>query len=223
MATTTTILDGINADAVAFRQARSRYDKAFRLLRMTTPAVEPEHFWPMADAFRMLVLRTMQHRTEGVSDAAADEFMRQAVIGQSSWGLPAAVHFAISYGDYQRKAYAGGDGCRFSFDRGDDGYGDLMDSVVLLGREFNDRLHAGRFYDLRDFNEAVDEQCYASVTAKDFLFQYADDPVGNRASLGSRLRKFILEGENYCGMMLCDAAQKWIALEAVRGTKEDEE
>jgi len=223
MTTTTNILDGIASDAVAFSHARSRYDKAFRLLRMTTPAVEPEHFWPMADAFRMLVLRTMQHRTEGVSDAAADEFMRQAVIGQSSWGLPAAVHFAISYGDYQRKAYAGGDGCRFSFGRGDDGYGDLMDSVVLLGREFNERLHAGRFYDLSDFNAAVKERCDSAVTASDFPFQYSDAPDSHRAAMASRLRKFILQGENYCGMMLCDAAQKWIALEAVRGTKEDDE
>ena len=223
MTMTTSILDGIAADAVAFRQAQAKYDKAFRLLRMTTPAVEPEHFWPMADAFRLFILRTMNYRAEGVSEAAADEFMRQASIGQSPLDLAAAVHFAISYGTYQRHAYAGGDKCRFSFDRGDDGYGDLMDAVVILGREFNERLHAGRFYDLSDFNKAVDEQCHASVTAEDFPFQYADDPVGNRTSLASRLRKFILQGENYCGMMLCDEAQKWIALKAPRGTQEDDE
>jgi hypothetical protein len=165
----------------------------------------------------------MNYRAEGVSEAAADEFMRQASIGQSPWDLAAAVHFALSYDTYKRHAYAGGDKCRFSFDRGDDGYGDLMDAVVLLGREFNEDLHASRFSDLPDFTEAVSGQCHASVTAKDFPFQYADDPVGKRTSLASRLRKLILQGENYCGMMLCDAAQKWIALEAPRGTQEDDE
>jgi hypothetical protein len=223
MTKTISILDGILADATAFRQAQARYDKAFRMLKITTPAMQASDFWPMADAFRLTILRTMNYRTEGVTEAAADEFMRQAAIGESPWGLPAAVHFALSYDTYKRHAYAGGDKCRFSFDRGDDGYGDLMDAVVLLGREFNEDLHASRFSDLPDFTEAVSDQCHASVTAKDFPFQYADDPVGNRTSLASRLRKFILQGENYCGMMLCDAAQKWIALEAMRGTKEDEE
>jgi hypothetical protein len=223
MTKTISILDVVNADAVAFRRAQAKYDKAFRLLKITTPELQPADFWPMADAFRLTILRTMNYRTEGVTEAAADEFMRQAAIGQSPWDLAAAGHFALSYDTYKRHAYAGGDKCRFSFDRGDDGYGDLMDAVVLLGRDFNERLHAGRFYDLSDFNKAVDTQCHASVTADAFPFQYADDPVGNRTSLASRLRKLILQGENYCGMMLCEAAQKWIALEAVRGTKENDE
>jgi hypothetical protein len=207
MTETTSILDGINADAVAFRQAQAKYDKAFRLLKITTPEIQAADFWPMVDAFRLTILRTMNYRTEGVTEAAADEFMRQASIGESPWGLPAAVHFALSYDTYKRHAYAGGDRCRFSFDRGDDGYGDLMDAVVLLGREFNERLHASRFYDLKDFNAAVEEQCAISSAT---------------AAVASRLRTFILQGENYCGMMLCDAAQKWIALEAMRGTKENE-
>jgi hypothetical protein len=82
MTTTTNILDGIAADALAFSQARSRYDKAFRMLRMTTPAVEPEHFWPMADAFRLTILRTMNYRAEGVSEAAADELQAILALAQ---------------------------------------------------------------------------------------------------------------------------------------------
>jgi len=203
MTKTTSILDRINADAVAFRQAQAKYDKAFRLLKITTPEIQAADFWLMVDAFRLTILRTMNYRTEGVTEAAADEFMRQAAIGESPWGLPAAVHFALSYDTYKRHAYSGGDGCGFDFGRGDDGYGDLMDAVVLLGREFNERLHASRFYDLKDFNAAVEERCAIHSA--------------------SRLRKFILQGENYCGMMLCDAAQKWIALEAMRGTKENDE
>jgi len=223
MTKTISVLDQVTAEAVAFRRAKAQYDKAFRRLKITTPEIQPTDFWPMADAFRLTILRTMLYRAEGVAEAAADEFMRQAVVGQSPWDLAAAVHFALSYDTYKRHAYAGGDKCRFSFDRGDDGYGDLMDAVVLLGREFNERLHAGRFYDLPDFVAAVKERCDSAVTASDFPFQYSDDPDSRRVALVSRLRKCVLQGENYCGMMLCDAAQKWIALEAPRGTQEDDE
>jgi hypothetical protein len=221
MPKTTSILDGINDEALAFRRAQSKYDKAFRSFLMTTPRLSPEHFWPMLDAFRLTVLRTMMLR-EKVAEAAADEFMRDAKVNKGPGGLAAAVHFAISYRDFVRKAYSGGDKCNFSFERGDDGYSDLMDAVVLLGREFNERLYARRFYDLSDFKQAVDEHCHASVTAEDFPFQYADDPVGNRTSLAGRLRKFVLHGENYFSMSLEGAAQKWVALAASDAAKEND-
>jgi hypothetical protein len=220
--TTTDILDGINAQARAFKQAEAQYEKAFRLFSIDVPPLSPEHFWPMADAFRLIVLRTMQYGHERVADVAADEFFRQAVTGQSPYDLSATVHFALSYRKFSVKAYAGGDECGFGFGRGDDGYCDLMDSVVLLGREFNERLHVGRFYDLSYFNKAVDGCCHASVQATDFPFEYTDDPVGNRASLASRLRKLILYGENYFAMFLEDAAQVRVASEAMQKTRGEE-
>jgi hypothetical protein len=220
MSVTTDILDGINAEALAFQKAKARYEKEFRLFKCDVPPLSPEHFWPMVDTFRKVLLRTMLHRQERVAELAAEEFFRLAVIGESPWSLSAAVHFALSYRHYDTLAYAGGAKCKFGFDRGDDGYGDLMDAVIILGREFNERLHGGRFYDLADFNSRLDAMCTASVSAGEFPFTYADDPVGNRLSLASRLRKLISHGENYFSMSLEDEAEKRVAAAALQNERD---
>lgn len=220
MSVTIDILDGINAEALAFQKAKARYEKEFLRFKCGVPPLPPGHFWPMADALRKVLLKTMLHRQERVAEAAADEFFRLAVIGELQWQLPAAVHFALSYRHYQQLAYDGGDECKFSFDRGDDGYGDLMDAVVILGREFNERLHAGRFYDLADFSGAVGDACSASVSAGEFPFTYTDDPVGKRMTLASRLRAMIVHGENYFAMSLEDEAEKRVASEALKNERD---
>jgi hypothetical protein len=211
MTVTTDILDSINAEALAFKKAKAQYDDAFLTFKAGVPPLAPDHFWPMADAFRQVVLRTMVYRQERVAEAAADEFFRLAVIGELQWQLPAAVHFALSYRHYKQLAYAGGDECKFSFDRGDDGYGDLMDAVVILGREFNERLHAGRFYDLPDFNQAVSDACAASVSAGEFPFTCA---ASARTALESKLRGLIVRGENYFAMSLEDEAANRVVIHA---------
>jgi hypothetical protein len=222
MTVTIDILDGINAEALAFQKAKARYEKEFRRFKCGVTPLSPEHFWPMADVFRKVLLKTMAYRQERVAEAAADEFFRLAVIGELQWQLPSAVHFALSYRHYQQLAYAGGDECKFSFDRGDDGYGDLMDAVVSLGREFNERLHAGRFYDLPDFNQAVSDACAASISVDEFPFTYADDPVGNRMALEGKLRGLIVRGENYFAGTLEDEAERRVASEALRNERESD-
>ncbi len=219
MTKTTDILDGINAEALAFQQAKARYEKEFRRFKCGVPPLSPDHFWPMADVFRKVVLKTMLYRHERVAEAAADEFLRLAANGESPWSVSTAVHFCLSYDHYKSLAYKGGDACKFGFDRGDDGYGDLMDAVVLLGREFNERLHAGRFYDLTDFNSAADDLCNTIVSAGEFPFTYADDPTGKRVALASRLRTMILRGENYFAMSLEDEAARRVALEAIKAER----
>ena len=219
MTETTDILEGINAEALEFQQAKARYENAFRTFHSGVKPMDADTFWPMADVFRKVVLKTMLHRQERVGVLASEEFLRLAAIGESPWSVSAAVHFCLSYHHYKRLAYAGGDECRFGFDRGDDGYGDLMDAVVLLGREFNERLHAGRFYDLTEFSKAVEDLCYASVAASEFPFTYADDPTGQRMSLASRLRVMILRGENYFAMSLEEAAAERVAVEAIRAER----
>ena len=216
MSATTDILDGINAEALAFHQAKARYEEEFRRFKCEVPPLYPKHFWPMADAFRKVVLGTMLSRQERISELAADEFLRLAAIGDSRWSLSETVHFCLSYRHYERMAYDGGDACKFGFDRGDDGYGDLMDAVVILGREFNERLHAGRFY---NFSQAVSDACVASVTATDFPLQYCDDPAAKRTALASRLRVMVLFGENYFAMSLEDEAEKWVAVEALQNSR----
>jgi hypothetical protein len=214
MTVTTDILDSINAEALAFKQAKAQYDDAFRSFKAGVPPLAPDQFWPMADTLRQVVLRTMVYRTERIGVLAAEEFMRLAVIGSLPWSLSAAVHFCLSYRHYKFLAYAGGDECKFSFDRGDDGYGDLMDAVVLLGREFNQQLYAGRFYDLPDFHKAVSQLCQASVTAEDFDFPYSQWPGAEREALAARFCTLVLGGENYFAMSLEDEAANRVVIHA---------
>lgn len=223
MTKTIDILDAINDHALVFQQAKARYENAFRTFHAGVPPLAPEVFWPMVDAFRRVVLHTMVHRQELVVVRAAEEFLRLAAIGQSQWSVSAAVHFCLSYRHYVRLAHAGGNKCKFSFDRGDDGYGDLMDAVVILGQDFNKQLYAGRFYDLSDFHEAVRQVSAACVPPGEFPFTYAKDPIGSRASLAKRLCDMVRRGENYFAMSLEEAAAERVAVEAMKTSRMQEE
>lgn len=183
--------DTIMAQAAAFKEARSQFDEQFMDWSRGVPPLAPEHFWPMVDEFRKVLLDTMQYRKEGFVDSAANEFIRRAAVNGGD--IAAAVHFALSWGHYSRRAYACGDKAGFSFDRGDDGYGDLMDAVPLMGQAFNDKLGLGRFHSLREFNEQVDATCDVA---------------------GRVLKDVVLHGENYFSMCLKDAAQKWVVIES---------
>jgi len=190
--TTRSILDGtIMAQAAAFKEARSQFDEQFMDWSRGIPPLAPEHFWPMVDQFRKVLLDTMQYRKEGFVEAAANEFIRLAAVNGGD--IAAAVHFALSWSHYKGKAYAAGDELGFSFDRGDDGYGDLMDAVPLLGQVFNERLELGKFHTLREFNEQVDAVCDVA---------------------GRVLKNVVLHGENYFSMCLRDEAQKWVVIES---------
>jgi hypothetical protein len=192
MATTTSILsDTIMAQAKAFKEARSQFDEQFMDWSRGIPPLAPEHFWPMVDDFRKVLLDTMRYRKEGFVEAAAEEFLRLAVVNGGD--LAAAVHFALSWSHYRGKAYAAGDELGFSFERGDDGYGDLMDAVPLLGQEFSRKLETGWFGNLREFNEKVDAVCDVA---------------------GRVLKDVVLHGENYFASSLQDAAQKWVVIES---------
>jgi hypothetical protein len=84
MAQATSILTGdIMGQAHAFREARSHFDEEFMDWARGIPPLAPEHFWPMVAEFREVLLKTMQYRKEGYVKAAANEFMRLAVVNAS--------------------------------------------------------------------------------------------------------------------------------------------
>jgi hypothetical protein len=203
MATTTSILtDDILRQANAFREARSLFDEQFMDWSRGIPPLAPEHFWPMVDQFRKVVMDTMRYTKESVGKKAANEFLRLAAVEQGD--IAAAVHFALSWWHYKGKAYAAGDNAGFSFERGDDSYGDLMDALPLLGQSVNRKLTLGKFDSLREFNEQVRATCGA---------------VGG--PMAESLEKLVLYGENYFAMSLNEAAQKWVVIES-RNRKDGE-
>jgi hypothetical protein len=220
MSTTTSILtDGFMAQALAYQQAATSYNKEFRLFLHSVPPMAPDFFWPMVDKFRADVLSAMIYRRERFAEHAADEFLRRAQFGTDSFAE--AVHFALSWRDYKDRAYECGDRFRFSWNRGDDGYGDLMDAVVLLGRDFNERLAAGTFRSLDWFELEAEKSCIAAAAGTAGLSHFDCDggvvsTHSDRLALARRLREVVLHGENYFAMSLEDEAQKRIAYEAAR-------
>jgi len=200
MATTTSILTNeIMAQAKAFSEARSAWEDQFNAYAHGVPPLAPEHFWPMVEDFRKVLLDTLSYRRERTGKAAANEFMRQIVVGQLDYSFAAGVHFCLSWDRYEAKAYAAGDRAGFSFDRGDDSYGDLMDALPILGQDTFDKLVAGKFASLREFNESVDAACDQA---------------------GRVLVNAVLHGENYFAMHLEEAAQKWLVLESRKNGKD---
>ena len=169
---TTSILTGdIMGQASAFREARSQFGKQFRDWSIGIPPLEPEHFWPMAKKFLNVVISTMCYSKESAGEKAADEFMRLAAVNDGD--IAAAVHFALSWRHYKGKVYEAGDKAGFSFCRGDDSYGDLMDALPLMGQEVNEGL-AG-FRSLNDFDQSVMDVCKEAV--RHLSFAHHDDPV----------------------------------------------
>jgi len=190
---TSILTSKIMKQAKAFSDARSEFDENFMDFKRGVPPMQPEHFWHVVVRFREVLLDTMTHRKEGYVEAAADEFFRCAVVGGGDFA--AAVHFALSWSHYTRKAYAACEKARFSFDRGDDSFGDLMDALPLMGQTLNLKLCLGSVESLAEFNEIVAATCDEA---------------------GRVLEQVVLRGENYFAMSLEDAAQKWVVLEAKR-------
>jgi len=204
------LTDELMTNARAYQEAKAKYDNDFRTFSASVTPLAPEFFWPMVDDFRKVVLETMNYREEGLAKSASDEFLRRAQFG-SKGNFAGAVHFALSWGYYSRQAYKNADKTNFSWDRGDDSYGDLMDAVVLMGQELNEKIV--KFNSLKAFEEEVENFCIKSVAHLNY--QYSDDPHGDRLSVAMRLRKIILNGENYFASSLEDESMRRVAIEAV--------
>ena len=204
MATTTSILsDTIMAQAAAFKEARSRFDAQFMDWSRGVPPLAPEHFWPMVDEFRKVLMDTSRYGTGPVGEAAANEFMRLTVVNGGD--LAAAVHFALSWRHYAGRASACGDKSGFDWMRGDDNYGDLMDALPLAGQRVNETLGLGKFDSLNHFNREVGTACDGAAEGE-----------------GGRLKKMVLSGESYFASSLEQAAQKWVVLESRNYGKDGE-
>jgi hypothetical protein len=196
MATATSILTGdIMGKAKVFREARSQFDEEFMDWARGIPPMAPERFWPRVAEFRKVVMDTMRYTKESVGEKAANEYLRQAAV--EGGNLAAAIHFALSWSHYKRQAWDAGDEAGFSFQRGDDGYGDLMDALPLLGKSIVVRL--GKF---RSHDEFTVEACHACNAL-------TDGEAGRAA-----LKQLVLHGENYFSMSLEEAAQKWVVIES---------
>ena len=174
--------------ALLYKLAEDQYDAAFNKYY---DELNPLHIYKFADlvaVYRGLIFKAVLHKREKPTEYAADEFFRQALVGEAKYTLEEATSFAKSYQYYSSVYSKECDRLPFSFDRGDDGFSDLMDNLPLLRKNFSDKVHAGEINSLDEFNAAI-------INELDAL----NAPDG--------FSKFILSGENYNRLHLFDAAK----------------
>ena len=153
-----------------------------------------ERFWHILNVYRDCIntYRFEYRRSNGV-EQAAEELMRKALVGEADYSLDEAIQFAYTY-DHMvakvRKRY----GKLFEFCG--DSFGDLMDSLVLCGPVCLTWKPKGE----------IEIPCCVGQ-AMEMVFP--DNHTGAIPDERFRFVNFICRGENYCEMMLHDAAKHY--------------
>lgn len=155
--------------------------------------IRDPRFDKILSKYRELILLHSHNRSE----KAAHELCRLACTGQSDadWTLEEIASFIKTW-------------CLISdkidekitdlpnVNRGDDSYGDLLDSFPLVGEEIMVPVIKGVFKDFKDIEKAIKDRH------------------------GKEIAKFVLNGENYNRMMLTDKLKYFIIHDFVMKSKE---
>jgi len=182
--TTSIFSDEILKQADELRKAEGQYETAFGHWSATVPTLAPEHFWKEVQSIRLIWSRSLD------AERAANEYLRIAAV-EGEEKLAAAVHFCVSYRRYAEGMRGACEHITQGWEREDDGFGDLMDSLPMAGNVI-----------------------YAEVKSGDF---FGDDDEGNEivyvGELENRVREIvpdvadrIIHGENYWASTLEKAA-----------------
>jgi len=191
--------------ALSLQKAQTEYEKAYLDFLNTLEPLDDDTFWKMLDFLRNLLI---ERGIKGPAlSRAVDELFRLPAFwrgcergtcgGGSDPGYTTidAIRFAETYDAKKDALY------NPLFDvvegRGDDGYGDLLDSLVLLGRDLYTKcVGDGKKSDIGN-NRSFETACNKA----------AADLTGDVAK-AEALAKFVLRGENYVEMSLRDEGRK---------------
>lgn len=186
MPTITSIFsDEILKQADDLRLAEGRYEGAFDRWSQSVPTLDTEHFWREIDRIRSI----WSERDSNDSEWTADEYLRQAAV-EGEERLAAAVHFCVSYRRYVESLRSRCEHITDGWERGDDGFGDLMDSLPMAGESVYVRVKGGDFWD-EDGDDTVN----------------LDDLESSVKSAAPKVAERIINGENYWASTLEKAAQ----------------
>lgn len=155
------------------------FGKAFRAHLRTFEPLEISRFWEVVDQLQLHIGRRLSYG--GVKDGAHNlicQEVYQATDEMSAWGDMA--RFLARYEDIKTRLSIKMDRLP-GLDRGDDGFGDLIDSLPLAGPEV-----------------------FIAIMADDV----ANGKQLDKAVIAHPLAKFILEGENYICMTFEKALKK---------------
>jgi len=167
--------------AIAKHTADVTYHEGFRAYMDDLDCLNDDRFWDILNKFRSLLSR------KGLSTTlAVDELFRLATETDADVGTLEAIRFAKTYRVKSAVLY------KPLFDviegRGDDSYGDLLDNLPLMGQDMYKQL-IGDGEKSNYGNHSVFESAVKDV-------------------LEDRMRKHILQGENYNGLRLAEQAER---------------
>ena len=215
-------MDTIDAQELAleYNRAGAKFGKAFRHYMAELPVLDGDRFWEILEKyFRPLVVERI-YRQDAAKDAISEFFRVQSAAGkvqvydarnggyryeECPYTFDEALRFAKTWGEYKSSLYKP----LFEVveDKGDDGYGDLLDSLVLAGETVHNACHDHDYGDNEEFREAVKDTLEQVV---DTQMNKADDE--RRAKVKKRLVSFVIDGENYFEMRFSDIAQSWFVI-----------
>jgi len=167
---------------------KQNIDEGFRAFHTMFPALSDaeDRFWDILKFYRKIVIENIGKSYKN----APEEFFRQTICEradgstESGYSYTEALAFVNAYHVCKDRLYKPLFGV--VTDRGDDSYGDLIDSFPLLGRKL--------------YEQAMKKQI---SNVDDIVLETA------KTALDKKLALYVLHGENYNGMGLNDAAQKY--------------
>jgi len=185
--------------ALLFNKAKDDYHQSFQRLLKSIKPLDNNRFWELLKHYRSEVVQYVLMYKRCTEDAAS-EFFRKTTFGTMratcTWNFDEALAFVVAYELKSKELY------QPLFDivegRGDDGYGDLLDSLPLAGRETFDKCMGRKFFDNEEFEDFVKH-----------ALSHGDTPVV------VQLQQHVLHGENYNRMHLQEQAQKFFALKVL--------
>lgn len=178
--------DSLRQSAETYRDSKKDFADRWLHARPLFPTIHPDKFWAMQQLFTPVV--SMYVRNHRSVEATCEEFFRLRAIGEITPTFDDMLGFVNYWEDLSDALYKScGD---IITDRGDDGYGDLMDNLPLLSRASVRSILEGKFKEANDIRYAT-------------LEDYDQCP---------KMLSFIWGGENYFAMHLNSAAKKWYEL-----------
>ncbi len=184
-------------NAKQLREARHGWTGAFHDYFEQVEPLSEDRFWALMDPFRKEVLHCVFGCSGRRLKDGAHEFFRAAHTKEANYTFNEAVQFAKGYRALSKSLY------QPLFDivknRGDDAYGDLLDSLPLAGRKVCEKALASQYIDNADFEAKVAQV----VKHREHV------PAGDY----KQFAEFILHGENYVATALYDKASDFMVSE----------
>ena len=205
--------------AIAKHTADVTYHEGFRAYMDDLDCLNDDRFWAILNKFRSLLNRKSLSTTLAVDElfrlatetdlvAQAEEYQERGIdVGDNNYSTLETIRFAKTY---RVKAAAL---CKPLFDviegRGDDSYGDLLDNLPLMGQDMYKQLigngEKSNYRNHSVFESAVKDvillEDFGSDTDKALAW---DEYKGDK----NRMRKHVLQGENYNGLRLAEQAER---------------